>query len=97
MIRAKQIPDEVVEAAAKADYIMIRGEAIADHGSVAELWYCSWAEASDDAKVYHMDHARTVLAAALSAWPGAEIAKEATEERLHLILPLPAEASDGDV
>ena len=71
MIRAEMIPDEVVEAAARADYEMIRGEAVADHGIVAERWYCPWKEASDDAKAYHMDHARAAIAAALSAWPGA--------------------------
>jgi hypothetical protein len=70
MIDAKQIPDEVVEAAMK---------------------HTGWA--SEYERVALVNHYRTVLAAALEAWPGAETRLEDwhTPPETVLILPLPKE------
>ncbi len=71
MIRAEQIPDEVVEAAAKA---------------IGEETYVSNRQTLKDA-------ARAAIAAAINAWPGAEVAAWYHADKT-LILPLPQEASD---
>ena len=96
MIRPDQIPDEVVEAAARADYEMTRAEAIYDHGAIAETMYCPWEEVSPDAKKYYMDHARAAIAAALSAWPAWAISPYAPVEigKDYIILPLPPKNGD---
>ncbi len=77
MIRADQIPDEVVEAAVKA-----------------------FDESEEDAYVSHAHDIRAAIAAALNAWPGAELdpypqgtGKKAVV-KWYLDLPLPQENSD---
>jgi len=58
MIKAEQIPDEVVEAAAKKQ---------------AELDNVEWHTLNDVAIKLRCDHARSTLAAGLAAWPDAEL------------------------
>ncbi len=70
MIRAEQIPDEVVEAAAKA---------------IGEETYVSNRQTLKDA-------ARAAIAAALNAWPGAEI-EVCKSGETGVYLPLPQEAA----
>ena len=96
MIHADQIPDEVVEAAVKAEYETMRAEAISDHGAIAETMYCPWEEVSPDAKEYYMRLARAAIAAALSAWPGMverHYPNDPTKAPA-FILPLPQETND---
>ena len=71
MIRAEQIPDEVVEAAAKA---------------IGEETYVSNRQTLKDA-------ARAAIAAAINAWPGAEVVEWYHADHT-LILPLPQEPRD---
>ena len=95
MIRPDQIPDEVVEAAARAEYETMRAEAISDHGAIAETMYCPWEKVSPDAKEYYMRLARAAIAAAINAWPGWEGSWDETHGlRRVIILPLPQEPRD---
>lgn len=64
MIKPEMIPDEAVEAAARADYELTRDEALADHGIIASVTYCPWEELSDDGKEYYMTHATAAILAA---------------------------------
>ena len=75
MIDPAQIPDGVVEAAARAAYEL-------DAGSPSDTWQ----QASKLAKVIYRGQARAAISAALTAWPGVQ-----TEGGLDvnwLILPL---------
>ena len=90
MIRPDQIPDEVVEAAARAAY------------EVAHKIDCSsdpdqWVDAVNEYKEHWRQQARAALAAALSAWPRGKGCWDEDETGLHrcLLLPLPQEACDG--
>ena len=102
MIRAEQIPDEVVEAAAKADY-----EAWRDYVDLRDEtldWGCLEEEEREGKRIC----ARAAIAAALNAWPGAnapEVEKRSlipTEPTYRMtiielpciILPLQQEVSD---
>jgi hypothetical protein len=80
MIRADQIPDEVVEAAARAAYEM-------DAGSPSD----TWEQASKLAKVIYRGNARAAIAAAINAWPRLKGCWDEDETGLHrcLLLPLP--------
>ena len=99
MIRADQIPDEVVEAAARAEYETMRAEAISDHGAIAETMYCPWEKVSPDAKEYYMRLARAAIAAAINAWPGATMYGPHPSGHgptvPQLILPLPQKGGDA--
>ena len=78
MINPAQIPDEVVEAAARA---------IAESLRTARLT----TEAQDGYK----PEARAAIAAALNAWPGAEVHNfDGWTHAEGLVLPLPQEALD---
>lgn len=92
MIRPEDIPPEVVEAAARADYEMTRDEALADHGIMTSVTYCPWEEMSADGQEYYKCHARASIAAALSAWPEMECRPTFGPSRI--ILPLPQENRD---
>jgi hypothetical protein len=75
MIKAEQISDEVVKAAARKQ---------------AELDNVEWHTLNDVAIKLRCDHARAALTAGLAAWPGAfptttQINRDATEV---LILPV---------
>ena len=86
MIRAEQIPDEVVEAAAKAIY-----EAwCAFHGVTKTSM--PWEDIDDEERQACIAEAIASIASALNAWPGVEI--RPTFEPSRVILPLPLEASD---
>ena len=77
MIRPDQIPDEVVEAAAKAEYELIRDEYRDDYGvSILTDAHPPWERMHDSAKDYYRKHCRAAIAAALSAWPGALISPD---------------------
>ena len=87
VIRPDQIPipDEVVEAAARAAY------------EVAHKIDCSsdpdqWVDAVNEYKEHWRQQARAAIAAALSAWPGRTLAAYAFQT-CH-ILPLPQEPRD---
>jgi hypothetical protein len=90
MIDANMIPDEVVEAAAKAAYLK---SIEANAGSVND-WDDPAAEAE---KQELLDVIRAALTAAMNAWEGA-IPTSATDHLLvarpALILPLPKDAAD---
>ena len=99
VIRPDQIPipDEVVEAAARAAY------------EVAHKIDCSsdpdqWVDAVNEYKEHWRQQARAALAAALSAWPGATV-RDGTAYQSgkpvmklgQIILPLPQEPRDERV
>ena len=92
MIRASQIPDDVVEAAAKAIY-----EAwCAFHGVTKTSM--PWDEVWGEERQACLAEARASIAAALSAWPGAGRFEDVTGWDVHielpLLIPLPQDASD---
>lgn len=88
MITADQIPDEVVEAAARAIHDI-------DRKIAGEDWP-TWEQLSVTDQRRRTRRARADIAAALSAWPGAETFKpyNAHLYKDTIILPLPQE--DGD-
>ena len=85
MIRADMIPDEVVEAAARAAWRL----------KDQRLW-----EVLKATQPKWRDEARASIAAALNAWPGSEYVYRQPHRRAvsysspAIILPLPQEASD---
>jgi len=81
MIRAEQIPDEVVKAAARA---------LADDAKL------NWGDIPYAHDVMRGE-ARAAIAAALNAWPGMECRPTFVQSRLMLILPLPQKDSIEDV
>jgi len=81
MIEPKQIPDEVVEAAAKAITMALILAVDED---------CRALALTDDERA---ELARAAIAAALNAWPNAEVVGWYHADHT-LILPLPQEASD---
>ena len=88
MIDASMIPDEVVEAAAKAAYLK---SIEANAGSVND-WDDPAAKAE---KQELLDVIRAALAAALNAWEGAVKESDQMGGNWHrLILPLPKDAAD---
>jgi hypothetical protein len=78
MIKAEQISEEVVEAAARKQ---------------AELDNVEWHTLNDVAITLRCNHARSTLAAGLAAWPGAWHVDAADFEE-KLILPLTQENND---
>lgn len=88
MIDPKQIPDEVVEAAARADYEMIRGEYREDFGG-DHPDHPPWQDLHDTARDYYLKHARAAIAAGINAWPDMEVRPTFNPSRI--ILPLPQE------
>ena len=87
MIDPKMIPDEVVEAAAKAAYLK---SIEANAGSVND-WDDPAAKAE---KQELLDVIRAALAAALNAWPDAVVRDAMSGLFQNLILPLPKEGAD---
>lgn len=81
MIRAEQIPDEVVEAAARA-------VCEAENGPCKCL-------PDECGCTYWLAHARASIAAALEAWPGAYPVDYGGDDLPFLVLPLPAENKNG--
>ena len=79
MIRPDQIPDEVVEAAARV---------------FVEVYGIAWDDAYEADRADSLIEARAAIAAALNAWPGAwHIRPVDFEEKL--ILPLPQKDGDA--
>ena len=90
MIRAEQIPDEVVEAAAKAIY-----EAwCAFHGVTKTSM--PWEDIDDEERQACIAEAIASIASALNAWPGVTTTSwfENGVRKAALNIPLPLEASD---
>jgi hypothetical protein len=83
MIRADQIPDEVVEAAA---IDLFRSATAGPAGY-------SWATTHERTRAKWRKNARVTIAATLAAWPGAQF-KMNGAMRTFLILPLPKEGAD---
>jgi len=85
VIDPAQIPDEVMEAAAKHDYEVRSAAVLRDFGKALP----DWADASGGTREVCRTLARAMIIAALAAWPGAEInhriCSRGTE---YLILPL---------
>lgn len=88
MIRADQIPPEVVEAAARATWEDWRADGRQKAPAFDELQ--PWLQ-DDERK-----HARASIAAALSAWPGMWVEQlyPVPVDTQGIILPLPQEVSD---
>jgi hypothetical protein len=82
MIKAEQLSDEAVEAAARKQ---------------AELDNVEWHTLNDVAIKLRCDHARAALAAGLAAWPGAHERTDdwCTPPDHNLILPLTRENNNG--
>ena len=79
MIKAEQIPDEVLEAAARAAWKL----------KDQRLW-----EILKATQPNWQDEARTSIAAALNAWPGMTYERLRFTGDIGLIRPLPQEVSD---
>jgi hypothetical protein len=90
MIRAEQIPDEVVEAAARA----LHTQWIANNARPDDRHeYREWEHLVSIERKGILKEARAAIAAALAAWPGAEVVEWHHADQT-LILPLPVKASD---
>jgi hypothetical protein len=93
-----QIPDEAVEAAARAAHELWRQQASVGD-DIAE--YLTWDDIeSDDERVEYLEQARAAIRAALAAWPGADVQLGAQVTKKwrdpgKIILPLPQEKSNG--
>ena len=89
MIRPDQIPDEVVEAAAKAIYFVFTQINIGDG---EDRWDCL----PSRFRAEYREEARAALAAALAEWPMAqESGITMGKYKSHVyILPLPQEGAD---
>lgn len=84
---SKLIPDEVVEAAARAVYEeWCRFHDVADTSM-------PWAEVESDEREACLAEARAAIAAGLAAWPMAEM-PHVENAPAFIILPLTQEASD---
>ena len=85
MIKVDQIPDEVVEAAA----IVLMGRLMVSQQDALHVWSGMYEPEKDQFR----REARAAIAAALSAWPGAELEHDIRKEPRTIHLPIP-EASD---
>lgn len=88
MIRAEQIPDEVVEAAAR----VLHAHAEVFHDVL-------WDDLGDYDQEAYREEARAAIAAGLAAWPGGDYRPGAKVTKTwrdpgKIILPLPQEVSD---
>jgi hypothetical protein len=92
MIRPDQIPDEVVEAAAFAEYEAWRDRCDLRNDTL------EWRDTEEEHREEHRANVRVTIAAALNAWPGIDIDDEvygnAPDAGPLIILPLPQK--DGD-
>ena len=87
MSNPAQIPPEAVEAAA----VTLMGRLMVSHNDALHVWSGMYEPEKDQFR----REARAALAAALSAWAGAEVVKWYHADQT-LILPLPQEARDGE-
>lgn len=83
MIRADMIPDEVVEAAAFAEYEAWRDRCDLRNDTL------EWRDIEEEHREEHRENVRVTIAAALNAWPGGGLIKWPA-----IFLPLPQEKSD---
>lgn len=90
MIRADQIPDEVVEAAAIAEYEAWRKrEDLYDET-------LPWEDAEEDMREDGRASARAVIVAVINAWPGAENCWfDENQQPTAVNLPLPQKEGDA--
>jgi len=84
MIRANQIPDEVVEAAA----ITLMGRLMVSQQDALHVWFGMYEPEKDQFR----REARASIAAALNAWPGVDARPTFGPSRI--ILPLTQENRD---
>lgn len=93
MIRPDQIPPEVVEAAARADYENWR-DLNAVRGDTLE-----WEDIEEEVKEEHRAGVRASFAAAINAWPGIQHKPywdfRTNEKHTELILPVPQKEKGG--
>jgi hypothetical protein len=88
MIDPKQIPDEVVEAAARREHDM-------DFEASGDLHWPAWGTLSDAMRAWRKKRCRAAIAAALNAWEGAVKESDQMGGNWHrLILPLPKDAAN---
>ena len=91
MITAEQIPEEVVEAAARREHDM-------DFEASGDLHWPAWETLSDAMRAWRKKRCRGALAAALNAWNGSSHLEENDTASIRgvacLILPLPQDASN---
>ncbi len=85
MIDQKQISDEVVEAAARADY-----EAWREREDLFDATL-PWDDAEEHMRVEDRISARITIAAAINAWQGAFVKFSPPDDCEILCLPLPQE------
>lgn len=95
MMKPDQIPDESVEAAAKADY-----EAWRDWADLRSDTL-DWEYLEEDVQEEHRISARVTIAAALEAWPGAHVHEWQRPwlggmSGTDIVIPLPTEKSDAE-
>jgi len=104
MIKPEQIPDEVVEAAAKAEYEVWRHDCAGELELDLEM-YRLWDQLEPDEQERWCGQSRAAIAAALNAWPGVKLENLCSwvmdgpdlpyvEETASIILPLPQQARD---
>ena len=87
MLKAEQIPDEVVEAAA----ITLMGRLMVSQQDALHVWSGMYEPEKDQFR----REARASIAAALNAWPGMGVRPHTvTTFASCIILPLPQEVSD---
>jgi len=83
MIRAEQIPDEVVEAAAFAEYEAWRDRCDLRNDTL------EWCDIEEEHREEHRANVRVVITAAINAWPNGGLIKWPA-----IFLPLPQEPRD---
>jgi hypothetical protein len=96
VIDPAMIPDEVVEAAARAEYEVWRHDCAGELALDLEM-YRLWDQLEPDEHDVLRGEARAAIAAALNAWPVAHYSDvEFADGRAFdtLVLPLPQEDSD---
>jgi hypothetical protein len=85
LIKPEMIPDEVVEAAAFAEYEAWRDRCDLRNDTL------EWRGIEEEHREEHRENVRVTIAAALNAWPDAGMSQYHEEA---LVLPLPTEARD---
>jgi hypothetical protein len=101
MITAEQIPDEVVEAAARLRHEQNIMQWIVEQPGTKVDDYDTWEETVEPYRERERQEARAALAAGLAAWPGSEINQRICSRGTeYIILPLSqehaADLNEGD-
>jgi hypothetical protein len=92
MIKPEQIPDEVLEAAARAMHAdWVQGGLDEDETALPSD-YATWNELDELELTFYFSQARAAVIAALNAWPGAKVAYFLQGKTY--VLPLPIEDAE---